>query len=167
MKKVNLSTHLTPYIILYSAFIVCAIVGMLIYPDTFYKFFSPTELSRTIPSQLPQKSYYWDIEHYANMALQNTCTAFYPFWGFIITHLFYPQSLEQYANYFKITATAIFCISTPLVFWIFKKAFKKSVFGIINYSCLHPQPYGDFSRYRLHRKLVFSTRNFFDMVAFT
>ncbi|MEH2327495.1 MAG: mannosyltransferase [Nostoc sp.] len=131
MKKINLTTHLTPYIILYSAFIVCAIVGMLIYPDSFYKFFSPTQLSRTIPSQLPEKSYYWDIEHYANMALQNTCTAFYPFWGLIITHLFYPQSLEQYANYFKITATAVFCVSTPLVFWIFKKALKNQYLALL------------------------------------
>lgn len=131
MKKVNFSTYLTPYLIIFIAFIVCAIVGMLISPDTFYKFFSPTQLARTIPPQLPQKSYYWDIEHYANMALQNTCTAFYPFWGFIITHLFYPQTLEQYANYFKITATAIFCISTPLVFWVFKKALKNQYLALV------------------------------------
>ncbi|AUB36984.1 hypothetical protein COO91_02913 [Nostoc flagelliforme CCNUN1] len=42
MKKVSFSTYLTPYIIIFSAFLVCAIVGMLISPDTFYKFFSPT-----------------------------------------------------------------------------------------------------------------------------
>lgn len=131
MKKVSFSTYLTPYIIIFSAFLVCAIVGMLISSDTFYKFFSPTQLTRAIPPQLPQKSYYWDIELYANMALQNTCTAFYPLWGFIITHLFYPQNLEQYANYFKITATAFFCISTPLVFWVFKKALINEYLALI------------------------------------
>lgn len=131
MKKVKFSIYLTPYIIIYSAFIVCAIVGMLIYPDTFNKFFSPTQLSRTIPPQLPHKSYYWDIELYANMALQNACTAFYPLWGFIITRLFHPQNLDQYANYFKITATALFCISTPLIFWVFKKALKNQYLALI------------------------------------
>ncbi|ODH03263.1 mannosyltransferase [Nostoc sp. KVJ20] len=130
MKKASFPKDLTPYIIIYSAFIVCAIVGMLIFPDTFYKFFSPTQLPRVNPPALPHKSYYWDIGLYANMALQNTCTAFYPLWGFIITHLFHPQNLEQYTNYFKITATAIFCISTPLVFWVFKKALKNQLLAL-------------------------------------
>ncbi|MTJ47307.1 mannosyltransferase [Dolichospermum sp. UHCC 0259] len=130
MKKIKFTTVLTPYLVLYSAFVVCAIVGMLIFPDTFHKFFSSTQLPRTIPPQLPHTSYYWDIEHYANMALQNTCTAFYPLWSFIINWIFHPQNLDQFTYYFKITATAIFIISTPLVFWVFKKAFKNEYLAL-------------------------------------
>ncbi|WP_016950622.1 hypothetical protein [Anabaena sp. PCC 7108] len=131
MKKSKFPIVITPYLIIYGAFIVCAIVGMIISPDAFHKFFSATQLPRAIPPQLPHRSYYWDIELYANMALQNTCTAFYPLWGFIVGWIFHPQNLEQFAHGMKITATAFFLISTPLVFWVFQKAFKNQYLALI------------------------------------
>ncbi|MBW4686324.1 MAG: mannosyltransferase [Komarekiella atlantica HA4396-MV6] len=102
------------------AFILCAAVGMLIYPDTFNKFFSSSQLIREIPPQLPHKSYYWDIQAYAEMAIKPSCQAFYPLWPLIIRNVFHPQNVEQAAHYFLLVATTLFFISTFLLFGILK-----------------------------------------------
>ncbi len=121
----NLTILLLPLIIC-SAFILCAAVGMLIYPDTFNKFFSSSELIRKIPPQLPHKSYYWDIKAYAEMAISPRCQAFYPLWPFIIRNLFHPQNIEQAAHYFLLVATTLFFISTFLLFWVLKTGLQRS-----------------------------------------
>ncbi|NDJ23021.1 mannosyltransferase [Nostoc sp. B(2019)] len=107
-------------LIVCSAFIFCTAMAMFVYPEAFYKFFSTTQLVRDIPPQLPHKSYYWDVEHYANLALSPTCNAFYPLWPLIIRTVFHPQSIEQAAHYFSVVATALFFISTFLLFWVFQ-----------------------------------------------
>ena len=111
-------TAILPLIIC-GAFILCAAVGMLMYPDAFHKFFSSSQLFKDIPLQR-SRSYYWDVKFYAQKALNPSCDAFYPLWPFIIRSLFHPQTIEQAAHYLLIVATALFFISTFLVFWVFK-----------------------------------------------
>ncbi len=117
MTNKKIITILSPLIIC-SAFILCAAVAMLMYPETFHKFFS----SPISPRELPHAShsYYWDVELYARKALNPNCDAFYPLWPFIIHTLFHPQTVEQAAHDFLIIATTLFFISTILLFWIFK-----------------------------------------------
>lgn len=112
-------------LIVCSAFIFCTAMAMLIYPEAFYKFFSATQLLRETPPQLPHKSYYWDVEHYAKLALNPSCNAFYPLWPFIIRTLFHPQNVEQAAHYFSVVATALFFISTFLLFWVFQTGLQR------------------------------------------
>ncbi|MDF5720781.1 MAG: mannosyltransferase, partial [Rhizonema sp. PD37] len=113
MTNKKILTILSPLIIC-SAFILCAAVAMLMYPETFHKFFSPRELPHA------SHSYYWDVELYARKALNPNCDAFYPLWPFIIRTLFHPQTVEQAAHDFLIVATTLFFTSTVLLFWIFK-----------------------------------------------
>ncbi|BAZ52729.1 hypothetical protein NIES4103_53940 [Nostoc sp. NIES-4103] len=108
-----------------STFILCTTIAMLIYPEAFYKFFSPTQLFRENPPQLPHRSYYWDVEHYARLALNPSCNAFYPLWPFIIRTLFHPQTIEQAAHYCLVVATTLFFISTFIVFWVFQTALQR------------------------------------------
>ncbi|MFN6566750.1 mannosyltransferase [Dendronalium sp. ChiSLP03b] len=107
-------------LIICSAFIFCTAIAMFVDPEAFYKFFSATQLVRDIPPQLPHKSYYWDVEHYAKLALSPSCNAFYPLWPLIVRTVFHPQSIEQAAHYFSVVATALFFISTFLLFWVFQ-----------------------------------------------
>jgi hypothetical protein len=123
MTNKKIITILSPLIIC-STFILSAAVGMLIYPETFHKFFSS-------PTSLPEPphgshSYYWDVELYARKALNPNCDAFYPLWPFIIRTLFHPQTIQQAAHDFVIVATTLFFISTILLFWVFKTGFKSS-----------------------------------------
>ena len=110
-------------LIICSVFILCAAVGMFIYPDAFHKFFSPSRLFRVIPPVLPHKSYYWDVEHYALMTIKPSCTAFYPLWPFLLRNIFHPQNIEQAAHYFLLLSTLVFFItnfSLILIFNLFK-----------------------------------------------
>ena len=113
---------------------------MLIYPDTFHKFFSSTQLFRAVPPMLPHKSYYWDVQHYAEMAIKSTCTAFYPLWPFIIRNIFHPETIEQAAHYFLVVATGIFFITNFLLYWVLKKGLQRSYlpFWIILAYTLNP-----------------------------
>lgn len=118
-------------LVICSAFILCAALGMLIYPEAFNKFFSPSQLVLEPPPQLPHKSYYWDVEHYANMALNDICSAFYPLWPLIIRILFHPQTVEQAAYSFLITATLISFISIFLLIHVFVKALKRKYLAFL------------------------------------
>ncbi|MCT7948557.1 hypothetical protein NG798_02015 [Ancylothrix sp. C2] len=113
-----------PLVIL-GAFFGCAVVGMLIEPQAFFKFFSPVQLIRVPPPQLPDKSYYWDVEHYASLALNLRCNAFYPLWPAVLRFLFNPQSLEGAAFYASVVGTGLFFVSTPFLFWLFEKALNR------------------------------------------
>ncbi len=113
------------------AFIVCATVGMLISPDAFYKFFSATQITRAIPPQLPHKSYYWDVLHYAEMTIKPSCTAFYPLWPFLIRNIFHPQTIEQAAHYFIIVGSSIFLITNFLLFSVLRTALNRTYLAFI------------------------------------
>ncbi|MTJ14215.1 mannosyltransferase [Anabaena sp. UHCC 0187] len=121
-KNINLILPL----IICGAFILCAAIGMLIYPDAFHKFFSPLQIFRAVPPVLPHNSYYWDVEHYATMALNPSCKAFYPLWPFIIRNLFHPQTIEQAAHYFLLLSTVIFFVTNFLLFWVFQTALQRT-----------------------------------------
>jgi hypothetical protein len=114
-----------------SGFIVCAALGMLLNPAAFHKFFSPVQLVPDIAAPLPHKSYYWDVKHYAEMALSNSCGAFYPLWPLLIRLLFHPQSIERAAYSFLVVSTVIFFILIPLLMGIFIKALKQPYLAFI------------------------------------
>jgi hypothetical protein len=127
-------------LIICGAFILCAAVGMLIYPDSFHKFFSATTLHREIPPELPHKSYYWDVEHYSTMAVNSNCTAFYPLWPFLIRNLFHPQTVAQAAHYFSVVASILFILCNFALFGVFKICLKNSylVFLLVLAFTLNP-----------------------------
>ncbi|MTJ52048.1 mannosyltransferase [Anabaena sp. UHCC 0253] len=113
-------------LIICTVFILCAAIGMLIYLDAFHKFFSPSRLFRAIPPVGPHKSYYWDVEAYAQMAVNPSCKAFYPLWPFIIHNLFHPQTVEQAAHYFLLLSTVIFFITNFVLYGVFKIALQRT-----------------------------------------
>ncbi|NEQ25382.1 MAG: mannosyltransferase, partial [Microcoleus sp. SIO2G3] len=122
MTKEKIIQIVNSSLVIGSAFILCAVLGMLINPDAFYKFFSPVQL---VPDPIPpsqSSSYYWDLKGYAEIALNNRCIAFYPLWPFLIRILFRPQSVEQAAYSFLVLSTVLFFISLPLLIWVFNTA---------------------------------------------
>ncbi len=123
MTKAKIIWILNSSLLICGAFILCAALGMLINPDAFHKFFSPVQLVPDSQAPLPHKSYYWDVKHYAEMALSNLCLAFYPLWPVLIRILFHPQTVDQAAHSLLVTSIIIFFIVTPLFIWIFRKEF--------------------------------------------
>jgi hypothetical protein len=114
-----------------SAFIVCAALGMLVNPAAFSKFFSPLQLIPDSALPFPDKSYYWDVKHYAQMVLSNQCTAFYPLWPLLVRVLFHPQSLEQAAHSLLKISTVIFWISIPFLVGVFLKHLKQKYLAFL------------------------------------
>lgn len=131
MIRVQKNINLILPLIICSAFILCAATGMFLYPDTFHKFFSPTQITREIPPQLPHKSYYWDVLHYAEMTIKPICTAFYPLWPFLIRNIFHPETIEQAAHYFVIVGSGIFLITNFLLFWVCKTALNRTYLAFL------------------------------------
>jgi hypothetical protein len=111
-------------LLIFSAFVICAVLGMLVNPDAFHKFFSPVQL---LPDPVPpsrSKSYYWDVRAYAEMVLSNRCLAFYPLWPLLSRILFNPQSIDEAAYSLLKLSTVIFGISIPFFTGIFLKTLK-------------------------------------------
>lgn len=131
MKKILIVKSLASPILIYLIFILCTAIAMLISPDAFHKFFSPYQLFRAVPPLAPQASYYWDIEHYANKALQDNCNAFYPLWSWLIRIIFNPQSVDEAANYFKLISTGILFVSAPFSFYVFKYSLNKNYLAFL------------------------------------
>lgn len=125
VKKSIIYQKLIPIIILHGAFILCAAVGMAINFNAFHKFISLQQLTQEVPPKLPHSSYYWDVEHYARMAQDLKCNAFYPLWPFIIHQLFSPQTLDQAAYYLRQLSVAIFAITIPSLFWVLKQSLSR------------------------------------------
>ena len=131
LTKANILRAVGPSLLICSAFILCAALGMLINPEAFHKFFSASRLIRAVTPESHNGSYYWDVEHYANMALNPRCAAFYPLWPLLIRILFHPQSVEQAAHSFLLVATILFFISIFPLYWVFKKAFKRRYLALL------------------------------------
>jgi hypothetical protein len=121
---------LSPLIVC-TAFVFCAALGSILYPETFNKFFSPHQIVHNPPPQLPHRSYYWDVEHYASKALNNVCNAFYPLWSLIIRFLFHPQTLEQAAHYCLILATILSIVSIFPTVWVFEQALEQKYLALL------------------------------------
>jgi hypothetical protein len=100
--------------------IICFALGMIVEPDVFHKYFFATELIRNPPSELPNKSYYWDVEHYAALTLSNQCSAFYPLFPWLIRQLFNPQSKIEAAHILKIASGSISLLFIPVTIAVFK-----------------------------------------------
>jgi hypothetical protein len=132
MTKAKIIWIVNSSLLICSAFILCTALGMLINPDAFHKFFSPVQLVPDSQAPLPHKSYYWDVRHYADMALSNLCLAFYPLWPVLIRVLFHPQTVDQAAHSLLVASTVIFFILTPLLIWIFRKEFSHQYLAFLS-----------------------------------
>ncbi len=131
MTKAKMIRIVNSSLLICSAFIFCAALGMLINPDAFDKFFSAVQLVPDPPPPETSKSYYWDLQGYADIALSNTCLAFYPLWPLLIRFLFHPQNVEQTAHYFLVVSTVIFFLSTPLLIWVFTKSLNHKYLALL------------------------------------
>ncbi len=118
-------------LIILIAFIFVTAIGMSIENLSFFKYISLNNLETALASDFPHKSYYWDIEHYGNMALKSQCIAFYPLWSWLIKNVFHPKNLDQAAYYFRFTSLTIFIISIPLFFSFCEKLFKNRKLSLI------------------------------------
>ena len=106
---------INPVLLIASAFIICAAIAMIIEPATFHKFFSSPEL--VPPPTNKTVSYFWDVEHYSKMALNDQCGAFYPLWPWLIRVLFHPTTVQEASRYFILSASTLFFASLfPLYF---------------------------------------------------
>jgi hypothetical protein len=123
-----------PTLIILTASLVSFILGGLLEPRTFSKFFSILFLKVPIPplpGDVQNVNFYWDIAHYAAMAIQNTCTAFYPLWPWLIRTSFHPQTTDDAAKGFMIYAMLFFVASIPLTFWLIKRICKVNSLAIL------------------------------------
>jgi hypothetical protein len=108
------------------SFGLCAAIGMVINPQSFYKFFFLPSVSPALDfNRLVSKSYYWDVTAYGYMALKDMCLAFYPLWPWLIKNLFHPQSIDQAAWQFRLVATTLSLASIPLFLWILQQSLQR------------------------------------------
>ncbi len=84
-------------------FFLCTLIAAIINPHIFTSFFSnsPTKL-------------FYDIEHYSNLAVHQTCNAFYPLWPWLINRLGKPQTVDDAALCFRVFGCLLSLISIPL-----------------------------------------------------
>ena len=116
----------SPPLIAGSIYILCTTIGMLINPLAFTKLFSLSSPVGNIP-----EGYYWDLQHYAGMALGDKCSAFYPLWPSVIRFLFHPQTIPEAAKYFMLLGNIIFFCSLGLLSWLLKKAFERRYIALL------------------------------------
>jgi hypothetical protein len=90
-------------IFLILGFILCTAVAITINPHIFTSFFSNSSTKL-----------FYDIEHYSNLAIHQTCNAFYPLWPWLINRLGKPQTVDNAALYFRIFGGLLSLISIPL-----------------------------------------------------
>ncbi len=112
--------------LIYGLFIICAAIGMIIYPGSFDKFFATSQLRPSLTINPPNIGYYWDVEHYATMAVSNTCSAFYPLWPWLIKYFFHPKTVVEAAYQFKTVGAVIFSIVIIPLYILFSRIFKSS-----------------------------------------
>lgn len=124
MVKERISETLKLSLLIASAFVFCAALGMLVNPDAFHKFFSPVQLVSDPVPPSRSKSYYWDVRAYAEMVLSNRCLAFYPLWPLLSRIFFNPPTIDQAASSLLKLSTIIFGLSIPLFTWVFRKTLK-------------------------------------------
>lgn len=144
MTKARIIWLIKSSLLVCSAFLVCAILGMLINPDAFHKFFSPIQLFADPIPPSRSRSYYWDVQAYAEMVLNNRCLAFYPLWPLLIRFLFHPQTIDQSAHSLLVVSTLIFFVSIPLLVWVFSKAFTQQYLALLLVIAFTVNPIGIF-----------------------
>jgi hypothetical protein len=110
--------------IIYGLFFSCAAIGMIICPRALEKFGSAVQIAPAL--EAVQDGYYWDVEHYAAMAVNATCNAFYPLWPLLIKSLFNPHTVEIAAYQLKVVGAVIFLTTIPLLYILFDRIFRSS-----------------------------------------
>lgn len=116
--KKNLWLHST---IVWLSFGGITALGMVLNPDSFWKFFtSPL----TLPESSTSLSYYWDIQAYGELALDPQCSAFYPLWPMLIRWGFHPSTIVEAARSFLGVATILSFVGVPLLLKLFRQGFQ-------------------------------------------
>lgn len=64
---------------------------------------------------------YWDAIHYASLAVNPACSAFYPLWPGLVRGLGNPVSVEQALRLSILLSEIIFLASLPLALWTFER----------------------------------------------
>jgi len=118
LKRSSLVVH---SLIVLGSFWTVTVVAMGINPQSFWKFIKvPTEVPLTTSSL----SYYWDIQAYAQLALEPECSAFYPLWPTLIRLGLHPTTIVEAAQDFLQVATLLSILSVPFVLALFRQAFQ-------------------------------------------
>ncbi|AFY94372.1 hypothetical protein [Chamaesiphon minutus] len=129
MTKKNPQRILSHLAIVYGIFIGCAVIGMIICPRAFDKFFSIVRLSPSINAV--KDGYYWDVEHYAAMVISDTCSAFYPLWPWLTRNIFHPNTVVTAAYQLKTLGAGIFLVILPPLYILFDRLFKSSKLALL------------------------------------
>ena len=85
-------------------FIFCISIANLINPNIFTNFFS------TNPTKL-----FYDIEHYSNLAINQSCSAFYPLWPWLISNITRIKTINEAALYFRVFGSLLTFVSIPML----------------------------------------------------
>jgi hypothetical protein len=110
-------------------FTLCTSVAIIINPHIFTSFFS------TAPAKL-----FYDIEHYSNLSIYPSCSAFYPLWPWLISKLGKPQTVDDAAFYFRVVGSLLSLISIPLFLLLLKQNIKsyKIIFLVTTLYAVNP-----------------------------
>lgn len=124
----RLNITLTSFPIIFGM-IICMAIASAINPSIFINFFSNS----------PAKLFY-DVEHYANLAIYPACNAFYPLWSWLISKLARPQTVDDAAFYFRIISSSLSLINIPLFILLLKQQIKsyKIIFLVVALYALNP-----------------------------
>ena len=127
MKKELFINVFTVFIV----FIVITAIGISLEKTAFIKYISINNLGTAVPSDSPHKSYYWDLNNYAIMAINAQCIAFYPLWSWLIKNLFHPQNIDEAAYYLRFSSLTLFLISIPLLFILLDRILKNQKLSLV------------------------------------
>ncbi|ELS30191.1 hypothetical protein Pse7429DRAFT_4711 [Pseudanabaena biceps PCC 7429] len=107
-------------ILIILGFIACTVIAAIINPHILTSFFSNS------PSKL-----FYDVEHYANSAIHQTCNAFYPLWPWLINRLGKPQTVDEAALYFRVFGSLFSLIGVPLFLFLLLRNIKSYKIAIL------------------------------------
>lgn len=115
---------ISPPLFILALFLLVTGVAIAVQPTIWWKLVDPARLTATLQGE-EIVSFYWDVRHYANFALQSQCTAFYPLWPLLIRGLFRPQTLAEFSTAAVLVSTTLYCINIPLLFWLCQRLWQQ------------------------------------------
>ena len=92
-----------------SVFIICGLISCisianLVEPNILANFFS------TNPTKL-----FYDVEHYSNLVINQSCNAFYPLWPWLISNITRIKTINEAALYFRVFGSLLAFVSIPML----------------------------------------------------
>lgn len=96
-------------------FLGLSTLAMVLHPASFAKYFSGLTAAWYLKDETAVTNYYWDVEHYADFAINSQCYAFYPLWPLLVRALWQPTTLGEAAFYLRGLGAAIAIGVIPLL----------------------------------------------------